>query len=95
MYVKSKFSKIEILNEIPIIGSFVLTIFSALPGAFLTLYSIHINKITDNNFSIISLSSFVLWNLLLTRFGIKIYLFLIPAWAFWIIAGILILVFNF
>ena len=57
--------------------------------------SIDLNKITDNNFSIISLSSFVLWNLLLTRFGIKIYLFLIPAWAFWIIAGILILVFNF
>jgi hypothetical protein len=95
MYVKSKYPKIEIINEIPIIGSFALIIFSALPGAFLTLYSIYINEIQDNLFEVIALSSFVFWNLFLAKIGIKIYLFLIPAWIFWIIAAILILVFDF
>lgn len=94
MYVKSKYPKIEVINEIPIIGSFILIIFSAIPGAFLTLFSKFVHEIQESDFQIIALSSFVIWNLFLTRIGIKIYLFLIPAWIFWIIAAILILVFD-
>ena len=95
MYVKSKYPKIEVINEIPIIGSFALIIFSALPGAFLTLFSVYIHEIQEDDFQQIALTSFVLWNLFLTKIGIKIYLFLIPAWMFWIIMAILVLVFDF
>ncbi len=94
MYVKSIFPSIEKINDIPLVGGFILIIFSALPGAFLTLYSEYFSNIEDNQFIIIAFSSYVVWNFLLMKIGIKIYLFFVPAWIFWAIVSVLVLGFG-
>jgi hypothetical protein len=94
MYVKSVFPSIEKINEIPLIGGFILIIFSALPGAFLTLFSEYVYNINKSQFMLIAFSSYVVWNFLLMKIGIKIYLFFIPAWIFWIGVSVLVLVFK-
>jgi len=94
MYVKSIFSSIEKINDIPLIGGFILIIFSALPGAFLTLYSEYVFNIEDSQFMLIAFSSYVVWNFLLMKIGIKIYLFFVPAWIFWAIVSVLVLGFG-
>ena len=94
MYVKSIFPIVEKINAIPFLGGFILTIFSALPGALLAVIDVYAYHIEDNIFPFIAFPSFVIWNLFLNKIGIKIYLFLIPAWIFWIIVSILVLVFK-
>ena len=94
MYIKSTFPVVEKINEIPILSGFILIIFSALPGAFLTIIDSYAFQIEESIFSCIAFPCFVIWNLILSKMGIKIYLFFIPAWLFWIIVSILVLVFK-
>ena len=88
-HAKSKYQIVENLSDIPILGGFIIALFSAIPGMFLTIYSSWINEISEIDFQIYTGFSFVLWNLFLWKKEIKLYIFFIPAWLLWLIIGVL------
>jgi hypothetical protein len=94
MYVITKYSWLQKLNDIPFLGGTVLIVFSATPGAILAVISIYLHPIDEQVFTRIAYFSFVLWNLILQKFDIKIYIFFLPAWAFWLVFSILDFVFD-
>ena len=87
-HAKSKYQVIENLSDIPVLGGFIVILFSALPGMFLAIYSSWVSEISEVNFQIYSGFSFVIWNLFLLRKEIKLYVLFIPAWLLWFIIGI-------
>ena len=88
-FAKSKYKIIEDLSDIPVIGGFIIIIFSVLPGMFLALYSSWVSEISESDFEVYTGIGFVLWNLYLWRKDVKIYILFFPAWLLWLIIGIL------
>ncbi len=82
-HATSKYKVVENLSDIPVIGGFIVAIFSALPGLFLVLYSELISPISDETFVIIAPSLFATWCYILEKLGIKLFIIFIPAWVFW------------
>ena len=66
-HAKSKYQVIENLSNIPILGGFIVVLFSVLPGMFFAIYSSWISEISEVNFQIFSGFSFVIWNIFLWR----------------------------